>query len=362
MEFSFKDAYRAMIEFQSNGRNTVLYDDYGNPNIMYVIPKTYMNAFNLGQVEPGTSDEIHRAFVFHGKEVDEIFIGKYEASYMGTIGGVPVSQFGVSPADNLPYKKMLLDSFKKGRGWHMMQNLEFAILQHQMQTTGVYPAGNKSAGHDYFDPKLFGKLDPMSPYDANGIGEKAQLILTGTGPKEFYHDHTFSGISDLVGNTWCLCGGCKLVRGEIWVAGEDENQLMNNWDVDDSECGVDDMTGYIRSMAWIDENYQFASTATPGPAVHDNNTTPAHVFEGSCNSSKNPCSAAVMRGLAMNGLLRFDDEKSQHFWVSRAGVHHISRGDRTGSKQTDQINHIHFSLDESIGYNYSGFRVCYMNV
>ena len=31
--FSIKDSYRAAVEAQTGGRNTVLYDDQGNPSV-----------------------------------------------------------------------------------------------------------------------------------------------------------------------------------------------------------------------------------------------------------------------------------------------------------------------------------------
>lgn len=351
MEFSFKDTYRAMIEYQSNGKNTVIYDDFGNPNIMYVIPKQALSWFDLGGYDcSGT----HPAFLFHGREVDEIFVGKYVASYMGTTGGVPVSQFGVSPADCIPYTKMVRDSFKKGRGWHMMQNLEFALFQLQAQTTGIYPYGNINDGHGS-DYRMYGKLDTLERSSPHG-----RRILTGTGPKEFYHDHTFSGVSDLYGNVCCWCGGAKLVRGELWFAGE-ENQLMNNWDIDDSECGANDMTGYNKSMVVISEDCKLTSSAPLG--APKSKGVIVEVNNGIQVNTANPPSTDAMRSLAVNGMLRHPNEPSRQSWViDRDGVHHICRGERVGSSSVNLLNHIRLSTGDEGGGVYGGFRVCYMNI
>ncbi len=45
---STKDAYRQAVEAATDGKNTVMYDDKGNPSIMVRIPR-----FNIGDVIDG---------------------------------------------------------------------------------------------------------------------------------------------------------------------------------------------------------------------------------------------------------------------------------------------------------------------
>jgi len=71
--FSMKDAYRQAIEAASGGKNTVLYDDMGQPSVMVRIPK-----FNLSDVITGAPATPHPAFIVNGVTKNEIFIAKYQ--------------------------------------------------------------------------------------------------------------------------------------------------------------------------------------------------------------------------------------------------------------------------------------------
>jgi len=72
--FSVKDTYRQAVEAASGGKQTVLYDDKGNPSIMNIIPKLSYKAVGIG-----ASDKALPAFVINGAEKPEIFIGTYAA-------------------------------------------------------------------------------------------------------------------------------------------------------------------------------------------------------------------------------------------------------------------------------------------
>lgn len=72
METNF-DAIKLAIEAATGGKNTVLFDDLGNPSIMVRIPK-----FKISDVIQGGSNSVHPAFIVNGVEKDEIFISKYQ--------------------------------------------------------------------------------------------------------------------------------------------------------------------------------------------------------------------------------------------------------------------------------------------
>ena len=74
MESFIIDKDRKAIEHASGGKNTLVYDNAGNPSVMVVVPK-----FNLEDVDStGTlGTGTHPAFIAHGKEVPEILISKY---------------------------------------------------------------------------------------------------------------------------------------------------------------------------------------------------------------------------------------------------------------------------------------------
>lgn len=90
-----KDSLRHSIESTSDGRNTIIYDDKGNPNHMVVLPKftirealSKANRLNALEHVAMEDNAPHPAFV---KRIDEetteevpyIFVGKYLASKVG---------------------------------------------------------------------------------------------------------------------------------------------------------------------------------------------------------------------------------------------------------------------------------------
>ena len=159
MEFSVKDTLRASIEAVSGGRNTIMYDDQGNPNIMVCIPK--FDTKYMGVPIPGT----HPAFnLGNGKECPEIWVSKYQNTHGN--GGVPVS---VIFDDRIPTTETIpttskFERFgfydctpsegaelceKKGKGWHLMSNIEWCATFQQgivMRTGAVL----KNRAESYF--------------------------------------------------------------------------------------------------------------------------------------------------------------------------------------------------------------------
>lgn len=121
MEFSITDTLRQSIEIMSGGKNTVMYDDQGNPNIMVCVPKYDASVLGL---KAGT----HPAFIIDDdhNEVNEIWVGKYHAA-RGDNGGSMVWH------ETLPYGDVTFVEAKeackkKGKGWHLMTNLEWSAV------------------------------------------------------------------------------------------------------------------------------------------------------------------------------------------------------------------------------------------
>ncbi|WP_369676224.1 hypothetical protein, partial [Enterococcus faecium] len=72
------DGYRKAVEHNSGGRNTVIYDAQGNPNIMCVIPRFNIEDLGLTKLDLGIG--VNPAFVTNGAPRGEIHVGKYLAS------------------------------------------------------------------------------------------------------------------------------------------------------------------------------------------------------------------------------------------------------------------------------------------
>lgn len=227
MESFIIDKDRKAIEHASGGKNTLVYDNAGNPSVMVVIPK-----FNLEDVDPsGTlGTGTHPAFIVHGKEVPEIMISKYQNV---VVGGCAYSLAHEDPATWINFDASKAACEAKGRGWHLMSRLEFAAIAQWCHKNGFMPRGNTATGKAY-----------DAPHEHGVMGDDGRT-LTGSGPVSWNHDNTPYGISDLCGNVWEWNDGMKTIDGKIYAVGED-GTIMNNFD---TQNAYKSLTGFIDTGA-----------------------------------------------------------------------------------------------------------------
>lgn len=198
---SMKDTYRQAVEAASGGRNTVMYDDKGNPSVMVFIPR-----FNLADVINGAPASPHPAFIVNGVVKDGIWISKYQnVIHDGRAYSLP----GMNPATGMSIDVAAAACKAKGAGWHLMTNAEWAAIALWCKKNEFMPRGNNNYGKDHIATHERGRLT-----NPNGTADK---VLTGTGPASWAHDGTTSGIFDLNGNVNEFVDGLRLVNGKIWV-------------------------------------------------------------------------------------------------------------------------------------------------
>lgn len=214
MEFSFKDTFRTFIEAKSNGKNTVMYDEYGNPNIMVWFPKKTCGELGLTE----TPDAIHPAFIIdtNGREVDGIWISKYLCGQGA--GGKPVSYHGIRPWSNISRDDARKISMSLGKGWHLLTNLEYAAIALWTYGNGTNRVGlrthtapycNKATTRKRFEDEYIDRPDK----DCGTL----YPAYNGLGDLDFSHDHTPDGIIDLNGNFRNMCDGCYIGPNFEWV-------------------------------------------------------------------------------------------------------------------------------------------------
>jgi len=219
MEFNIKDQYRMMIECATDGQNTVMYDEFGNPNIMvWVCKDTYENVCNRGDAETAKKTGPLPAFITEGKEIDGFWISKY-SNCRGS-GGVPVSFPDTFPYTGWNFTEAKNLCRKKGKGWHIMTNFEYmAIVCNHFNRAQEGPWSGNNVGDTTTSTSCI----------VTGISNKAGIIKSGSGGIVTTHDFSTAGIYDLFGNTWEFCDGWKqdTKTGNVWSHGQSMDELMN---------------------------------------------------------------------------------------------------------------------------------------
>ena len=220
--YSIKDTYRAAVEAASGGKNTVMYDDQGNPSIMVVIPKFYLN-----DVITGAPHTVHPAFVVNGIEKDAIYISKYQNIVQN---GRAYSLPAQDPATYINFDQALLACYAKGQGWHLMSNAERSAIALWCKKNNFMPRGNNNYGCDISAPYEKGVVTYKYQSDNKLICGR---VATGSGPAAWSHDGTPDGIYDLNGNVWEWGSGLRLKNGEIQII-QDNNAAIQNADHSDT--------------------------------------------------------------------------------------------------------------------------------
>lgn len=216
------DGYKKAVEDASGGRNTVVYDADGNPNVMVVIPRFNYEDLGLTSLELGTG--IPTAFQTNGAPRSEILVGKYLAS---TLGAGTAVIGGKQPRTGVTYDAAKQLCTRKGTNWHLMSAHEWAAIALWCLANGTVPRGNTNYGRShekYWETAR--RADNGIPGDTEGTASTD----TGKGPAAWNHDHGDFGIADLVGNVWEWIDQMKLQDGRIITTLDNDPSVAEaNW-------------------------------------------------------------------------------------------------------------------------------------
>lgn len=215
-----KDVSRHAVERASGGRQTVLYDDLGNPSVMNIIP--IFRYEDLGYSEDMGAGVVSCFDVGTGTNKSEIFIGAFQSSLVGSRA---VSLPRAYPEISVNFDAAKGYCANKGAGWHLMTMHEWAAISLWCMANGFEPRGNTNFGraHDRYVERG-SRIDGGLPGDTAG----KPRVHAGTGPDAWRHNNSPWGISDLVGNVWEWLDGFKLQDGQI-IASTFNTQAEASW-------------------------------------------------------------------------------------------------------------------------------------
>lgn len=203
------------LEAASGGKNTILYDDQGNPNVM-----VWINKFNCEDIAAAILEKhgvdlnigtgVHPAFIKDGGELRGFWYGKYQAS-SGINSGCSVIA-GVQPYTGINYDQAKSKCTAKGDDWHLGTMHEWAAVSLLSAAYGAPVRGNTNYGraHDA-TYETCRRSDNLAPGDSAGAGRSD----CGTGPATWSHDGTMFGVFDMTGNAWEWQDLFKLTDGNI---------------------------------------------------------------------------------------------------------------------------------------------------
>lgn len=110
----------------------VLYDEQGKPNVMIPVPR-----FKLSEMLENGPKENHPAFLVDHDQKDVIYISLYPLSFDGD---GTVSMPNGSAIKGLSFEQANAACCKKGEGWHLMTNAEWAAVSLWRKKAQAYMA------------------------------------------------------------------------------------------------------------------------------------------------------------------------------------------------------------------------------
>lgn len=326
---SIKDTYRQAVEAATDGKNTVMYDDKGNPSIMVCIPR-----FNLSDVIDGAPDTPHPAFIVDGVVKNEIWISKFQnIVHDNRAYSLP----GQDPRTYVNYDQAKQYCANKGSGWHLMTNAEWAAIALWSKKNGTMPRGNNNYGADHTASYERGR--EVHKVDATRTGR----VATGSGPASWSHDGTNAGIFDLNGNVWEWVDGIRIEDGKIYVHKDN-----------DFSTPTDDLTQWVDTGAFFDN--------IDGLVINSTRTATS----GSRNRAIESIKAAD--GYTIPDLLKHlaiapidTDHGGDRVYVNLEGSRFVYRGGNWDSGSSAGIFALDSSYPRSVSFPGLGFRSAYIS-
>ncbi|MBP3436509.1 MAG: SUMF1/EgtB/PvdO family nonheme iron enzyme [Clostridia bacterium] len=183
--------------------NRVMTDCVKRGSVMVFVPRFY-----LDEVIDGAAHTPHPAFIVNGKELDGIYISKFQNVI---VDGLAYSLPDQDPATRISFDDAISACVGKGEGFHLMTAAEWSAIALWCQKNDLLPFGNNDLGKDVREETAVATISFCN-------AEKTVCrTATGSGPLSWSHNARADGIYDLNANVWEWMGGLRLVYGELQV-------------------------------------------------------------------------------------------------------------------------------------------------
>lgn len=218
-----RDTLRSNVEAATNGRNTIVYDRFGQPHVMVVVPK-----FLLSDIDASWAAAPHPAFIVGGVEKSEILIGKYLAGKSS--GNHVLTLPRQAPWASINFDNSLAACRELGTGFCLNTNAMWsarALWDYKTLGGSHEYLGNSNFGRSHSKKWLTGVMQSGS-YTPGDTSVANAATLTGSGGLLWNDDETESGIADMTGNVWEWVGGLRLDGGEIQIIPDNNASLATS--------------------------------------------------------------------------------------------------------------------------------------
>ncbi len=128
--------------------------------------------------------------------------GSPDVAHSGAAVAVPgISRPGLPAWDYITFPQAMIAAANKGKGWHMITAVEWAILAEWSRINGTMPHGGNA---NVDPPSDITYTSEVAQLDEHLHGENAAYhrALPGTGPNTWSHNHKVDGVWDLQGLVW----------------------------------------------------------------------------------------------------------------------------------------------------------------
>lgn len=199
------DQMKLETEAISSGQRTIIVNHVGVPCVMNRFSK-----MKNSQLYADGDENIHPAFIV-GEETDPgFYFGSFQMSVLnGAACSVPLVTPKVSINFDTAFNYCVAaGQSKNNEQFHLATRAEWAVVSMLSFMYGTLPHGNSNFGCDNAYSYEAGQ-------EATSGSDGTHLVLTGSGPATWSHNHTIGGVYDMKGNCYEWQGGLRLNNGEI---------------------------------------------------------------------------------------------------------------------------------------------------